>query len=211
MPKGVYVRTPRPKHPYILRTLRPDEPLPAGEPRRYRDNAGYVRLRWKVGVREYVEVREHRAATGAALGEHVHHKNHVKNDNRPENLARLTPCEHSHTHGRERRRYDLDAARAMYEAGYSTPQIGAVFGVHASNIWYGLNGGGHRTRSLKEANSRLRKAIDADRVVALFDAGMRPIAIGRLFGCSDTPIRRILKENGRRMHGSGRPRVRRAA
>lgn len=38
-----------------IRSLRSDEPNPEGEPRRYEDRDGYVRLRWKIGVRQYVE------------------------------------------------------------------------------------------------------------------------------------------------------------
>lgn len=41
-----------------VRALRPGEAPPDGEPRRYPNAAGYVRLRWKVGQREYVETYE---------------------------------------------------------------------------------------------------------------------------------------------------------
>jgi len=38
-----------------IRSLRPGEPDPEGEPRLYKNAGGYTRARWKVGTAEYVE------------------------------------------------------------------------------------------------------------------------------------------------------------
>lgn len=73
--------------------------MPEGQPKRYLNDAGYVRLRWKVGVEEYVEVYEHRLVAGMPPEEmHVHHRNRVRADNRAENLQVLTFEEHRALH-----------------------------------------------------------------------------------------------------------------
>lgn len=71
----------------MIRSLKAGDPIPPGEPRRYLSSHGYVRLRWKVGKRRYVEVYEHRVVDGVVTdAPQVHHHNRVKHDNRPENL-----------------------------------------------------------------------------------------------------------------------------
>jgi endogenous inhibitor of DNA gyrase (YacG/DUF329 family) len=69
------------------------------------DQHGYVRVRQPDGS----YVREHRLVAEAQLGrplaphEHVHHRNHDKTDNRPENLEVLSAREHAELHGAEPR------------------------------------------------------------------------------------------------------------
>src|SRR5690349_13206471 len=86
-----------------IRSLRPDEPIPTDEPKRYPNAAGYVRLRWRVGPKEYVEVYEHRLLAGLPEGKQVHHRNKVKDDNNAANLEVLTPRKHSELHADEER------------------------------------------------------------------------------------------------------------
>jgi hypothetical protein len=157
MPRGVYQRGPSKATPTVIRTLRPDEPVPDGEPRRYRDRDGYVRLRWRVGVRQYVEVREHRAIVGHIPDLHVHHLNHDTSDNRPENLVHMTPAEHAAHHAASQRRVDVEQAKRLYEAGLSTVQIGRLQGVDPSNVWRQLNRIGYRMRPKPGADLKTRE------------------------------------------------------
>ncbi len=115
-----------------LRMLRDDESPPEGEPRRYRSGAGYVRLRWKVGPREYVECYEHRLIAGRPAGRHVHHENETKADNDPGNLVPLTPSEHGKAHGR--RKADPAMAALLYRSGLGLVAVGAVLGCHESTV-----------------------------------------------------------------------------
>lgn len=139
-----------------IRSLRTGEPFPEGEPRRYRGSHGYIRVRWDVGP-ELVECYEHRWVMGVndpAL--HVHHINHQRDDNRPENLEVIDPAEHYHHH--HPMSFDVDEARRMYESGMSTPEIGRALGVDHSNVYRALKKTGFTFRSLSESQRKRRAA-----------------------------------------------------
>lgn len=153
MPRGVYQRGPSKARRKVIRTLGPDEARPSWEPYRYADRAGYIRLRWRVGVAEYIEVREHRAVVGDVPGLHVHHLNHDPSDNRPENLVHLTPAEHSAIHAAHHRKVDLAEAIRLYESGLSTLAIGRLMGVDHSNVWRSLHKAGYKMRSRAAARA----------------------------------------------------------
>lgn len=200
MTRGVYPRPPSRAKRKIIRTLRPGEPLPPGEPYRY-PQQGYVRLRWKVGVGEYVEVREHRAVVVVDAGQHVHHKNRRRADNRPENLVPLTPSEHAAIHAEAARKFDRDAASRMYRAGLSTTAIAARLGVHHVTIARGLRDIGITMRP------RIRYVVrlDATRVRSLHEAGLRAPAIARVLGSTREIVERHLRDLGLTPHPPGRP------
>jgi hypothetical protein len=170
-------RTPmRKRKPASIRTLRDTEPLPEGQPRRYTDGRGYIRLRWKVGIETYVEEYEHRIVMDRPALE-VHHKNGVKSDNRPENLQLLTKREHTLLHEQLRKEADpergdyttertyigrrslaaaarqraraerIAAMKADYERGMTLVEIGAKYGVHNSNVSRAIRGQGARMRA----------------------------------------------------------------
>ena len=148
-----------------IRQLKPGERVPASPPRKYRHERGYMRLRWKVGVAQYVETYEHRVFDGVVTtAEHVHHLNEVKTDNRPENLLPMSRREHNSHHGAEavskwrpyrsfdaawkaahamNRRFDRDRRteymRSLYAQGLSTIEIGKRVGLHPSGVWRYIN------------------------------------------------------------------------
>lgn len=71
--------------------------------RRYRNTQGYVVLR--IAGLKYLEHRliaEDRLGRALLRDEHVHHLNGQKHDNRPANLAVVSPAEHGREHARER-------------------------------------------------------------------------------------------------------------
>lgn len=151
-----------------IRTLRYDEPLPDSEPRRYRDGGGYVRLRWKVGVNEYVEQYEHRVVAGLPHPRYdVHHLNGDRTDNRPENLEVVERGEHASRHGAERpRKYGPYRSRqAQAKAGRATAR-------------------------------RERFAARRARVRELYDEGMTTTAIAELLGVDSSTVSRDLRAAG---------------
>lgn len=89
-----------------VRSLRSDEADPPGEPRRYPDSSGYVRLRWKVAPRQYVE-RYERDTDGSIL--------------------RTRPKA-------EQKRIDVARAAEMYGAGENLPAIAEALGCDAGAL-----------------------------------------------------------------------------
>lgn len=130
-----------------LRSLGPGEQVPDDKPRRYIRSNGYVLLRWRIAPRHYVEAYEHRVFDGrVTITEHVHHINHDRADNRPENLLPLSAAEHSSLHGNPR--WWVQAAR-MYSSGLSTYQVGKQLGRNPASVYRALVQMGVPTR--KEA------------------------------------------------------------
>jgi hypothetical protein len=119
-----------------IRTLRPGERVPTDEPKRYLSDQGYIRLRWRVGVKEYVETYEHRVFGGqVTTEEHVHHHNRDRTDNRPENLRPLSAVDHAAEHGNPR--WWVQAAR-LYGSGLSTYQVGKELTRNPASVYRAL-------------------------------------------------------------------------
>lgn len=178
--------------PPPIRWLREGE-VPTGEPRRYLASSGYVRLRWRMGD-EYVECFEHRWVMGAKPGEQVHHINHDRSDNRPENLKLVTTAEH----GAEHRAYDREEIVRLYLSGKTTLAIQAELGITAAQVSRILAAEGVPARR----PLTLRTDIDREKVRDMLRAGVPMKRIARELGCSDGLVNRE-----RRLLGlpSGRP------
>jgi hypothetical protein len=99
-----------------------------------------------VGVNSYVETYEHRLVAGLDAPE-VHHINHVKDDNRPENLAPVSSLEHGAHHSR----IDIPEATALYASGWSLQKLAAKYGVFHSTVYWVLKRRGVRLRTAAEA------------------------------------------------------------
>ena len=178
-----------------IRRLRDDEPLPPHEPKRYHRANGYVILRWRVGVEEYVEVYEHRIIAGRPVGKHVHHINRNRADNRPENLKRVTSKEH----GAEHVSFDLAEACRLYELGWTLHQLSRRYGVHHVTV----------LRALKARGVQMRPAVrpvipvDEQQVITLFQQGLGIRTIAAALGRGTEPVYRVMRTCGLR-RGPGR-------
>jgi hypothetical protein len=115
--------------PLSQRWILPGESIPAGRPKRYLNDLGYAILWWKIGPRSYLLLSEHRFVAGNPAN-HVHHKNRIKDDNRPENLEILPEQEHRLRHCK----LDRNAAAKMFQEGVGTQQIAWVYGVQAAHV-----------------------------------------------------------------------------
>lgn len=124
-------RQPSKAHTLNIRRLSEGEAIPAGTPRCYLTNDGYVLLRWKIGPRQYVEALEHRVIVGLDA-EQVHHINGDKTDNRPENLEPVSASAHTQKHVQPQ--FDVDEAAQLYREGWSLPRLARKYGVHAVSI-----------------------------------------------------------------------------
>ncbi len=119
--------------------LKHGDPIPAAPPRRYVQQNGYVVLRWTVGYYKVLDALEHRVVMGLPPDDlHVHHKNGQRDDNRPENLAVLTPRQHAAEHAS----FDIAAAADDYRNGMSYPAIAKKYGSETVTVMRTLKSNG---------------------------------------------------------------------
>lgn len=129
-----------------VRQLAPGEPDPPGEPRRYENGSGYVRLRWKVAPREYVERYERDDAGG---------------------IVRTRPS--------AARRIDVDAAARLYAEGLTLPEIGERLGYNHGALSRALRRAGVTMRAPNSYRWDEPDHAEVVRLYAAGD-GLRPIA-----------------------------------
>lgn len=189
----------------MIRTLRHGELPPEGvEPRRYKSSQGYIRLRWSIGHGDYVECYEHRWVMGNPPPDvEVHHVNHVKDDNRPENLKVVTPTEH----GAEHRGIDRDEAIRLYRAGYGTPTIAAQMGHNPAAIYRAIRDAGEPMRDAEMSAALLRIADDdlpSQELAYLYSQGASAERLAGLYGVSQSVVLSRLCELGVPRRRAGR-------
>ena len=128
------------------RTLRHGEAVPPGEPKRSVLVNGYVQLSWRVGVKSYVTVYEHRLVAGLPPdGVVVHHINGIKTDNKRENLQTIQ-SQSEHAFGHSHLGFDIDKAIELYRSGLGCKRIAKLLGTYASSVTRALRKRGIQTR-----------------------------------------------------------------
>lgn len=170
-----------------IRRIPPGGQIPSGEPARYRTSDGYIVLRWKVGKRDHLEVLEHRLVAGIPPGP-VHHRNHRRDDNRPENLMALDDvAEHSRLHGV----IDRKAVAQAYLDGHTTVEIAEMFNTHPGNVSRMM-----RSQGVVARRQPLRLGMEdrRDEVLEGLAAGESVAALARRFGCGRGAIERIRRD-----------------
>jgi transposase-like protein len=178
------------------------ETVPAGTPRRSVHTNGYVLLEWDVNNDITLRAYEHRVVLGNPKGGQVHHKNHIRTDNRPENLEW---CESAAAHHQRHIRFDDATAIAMYQSGSSTTEIGRRLGVNNGNVSRRLrqigvvmrpSGRGEMPsqgpRGARNGRSKLTEAAVRE-IRAMSQAGARPHQIARRFGVTNSNIALVLQ------------------
>jgi hypothetical protein len=176
-----------------VRPFKDGERAPEAVPRRYIDSNGYVRLRWPAPEGGcFIEAAEHRLVADAKSGEHVHHLNHKRADNRPENLVVLSPSEHGKAHRSES--VDVEEMQRLYALGWSTHAIGERLGHFPMVVYNALRRHGVAMRGGDESHYRV--ALDPEEVRRLAEAGVAAAAIARHLGVSRTPVIRMIDALG---------------
>jgi HNH endonuclease len=168
-----------------IRQLKPSEPRPEGEPKRYTsDKRGYVRLRWKVGPAEYVEVYEHRLIAGVPDAD-VHHENEDKSDNDPSNLHQLSHADHARLH--------------MTGA----PARGRVQTARRWTQWDGMRGQAAYDKLQRRLAREAERKEFLQRIAAMYRGGMTVIEIAAETGKDNSTISRRLRQAGVRPRTPG--------
>lgn len=181
-----------------IRQLKPGERVPDGEPKRYRSGHGYIRLRWKVGVRSYVEVYEHRVIDGrVTVAEQVHHENRRRDDNRPENLHQLTAEDHQ----REHESPVADEVVRRYAEGESILSIAGAVDRDGSSVFRILQRRGVKFRT----RGGYHPDIDRDQLGAWHAAGVRVDEMVRRSGVARARIEAAMDEMGLPRFKPGNP------
>lgn len=177
----------------------------AAQRSRFVGKSGYVRV--KLPGHPESDARgwalEHRVVAHDTFGpipagHHVHHKNHDKADNRPENLSVLSP----EAHHSEHRVIDRDAVERLYRSGLGTVAVAAEVGTDPGNVSRILA----ERRVPTRAARRPRVDVDDRRLRDLHGRpGYRVPQIAAELGVGTWVVRRRMRELGLPSFPSGYP------
>lgn len=141
---------------------------------------------------------EHRWIMDPGPGKQVHHVDHNGLNNDPANLEVVTTKEH----GKRHRRVSDNEIVQLHAAGLSQVAIGRRLGIDSSQV-------SRRSAQLgldfSHSRRWRRQEVDPGPILSLHDQGHRVGGIVRHLGLTDMVVRRVLRENGRKIHGPGRP------
>jgi hypothetical protein len=111
----------------------------------------------------------------------VHHKNHDRLDNRPENLEVLTVEEHKRRHAVEDRRYDRTTAANLYRSGLTINEVAARMGADSGHCYRMLLAEGVEFRRDRWADRREWWSDVKPQVQEALRAGDSVAAVSRRF------------------------------
>lgn len=134
-----------------IQQLTAGDRIPPWPPRKFQNQRGYIRLRWQMPDGTHIEVYEHRVKDGVVIAGVMHHKNHDKTDNSPQNLEELDRVQHLKMHGIERRHFSTEHAKALYQSGLGIVQVGKALGVHHVTVMRRLKANGVTMRGRRKA------------------------------------------------------------
>lgn len=132
------------------------------------------------------------------LDHHVHHINHDKLDNRPENLVVLTADRHSAEH----RRVDRDEAVRLYQCGLSTIMVGEALRINPATVSRILAAAGVPARRTPPNKVQV-DPVELTRLHAL--PGATAPRVAEALGVSIAAVRRAMREAGLPSFRVGRP------
>jgi tRNA-splicing ligase RtcB len=122
----------------------------------------------------------------------VHHKNKIKNDNRPDNLELLTPEEHSTLHGLENT--NTNGTDAMYK--FNTSVDGKKLRSAVGKRSPFAVGTYDMRRKWNESYPAFRHDITLDIIKNAKDMGaINPYQAAKMTGCGRNVIMRVLRDN----------------
>jgi len=164
-----------------------------------REDTGYEVIRHTVDGEEK-SVQLHRLVAlldndiSDLVGKHVHHKNGIAWDNRPENLEVLSPSDHRDEHlnldSNNTPWRDENVLREFAENGLSTVAIGEELGCTCETVRRWMN-----KFDIETEHTRGKPWHDEDTLRSMYVSGMSTTEIGDELGCSAQTVSDWMKKH----------------
>lgn len=163
-------------------------------------NGGYERLSNRDGARVLTHHMVYCHDRGPIPDDHViHHKNHDKIDNRPENLEAVTRGEHGREHTALRHETSPEWVAKLRAGGREFNESAEGRAVHSSALRRTMAGfSPEQFRQRSRNHGAFRRDIELPSLTALRDnpEAENANAVGRLLGCGRNVVVRVLREHG---------------